>query len=151
MSYALALQRLAQLSVAGVLHNYTPADLPVPLSPALLPCLLTTPLDLNQRSLFREGAQGFIAHAFSGGLHRVEAQALHVLVVAPRWHGTSEREHLGRLASLMDAYLSALKADVRLGGALAQPAHVQIEPQLLTLGGLEYVACAFRHRWVLEV
>jgi hypothetical protein len=151
MSYALALQRLAQLSVAGVARNYAPDELPAPLSPALLPCLLTTPLDLNTRSLFREGAQGFIAQAFSGGLHRVEAQALHVLVVAPRLMGTGERQHLLALAELMDAYLSALKADVLLGGALAQPAQVQIEPQLLSLGGVEYVSCAFRHRWVLEV
>jgi len=149
MSYALALERLGILEVAGVATHLPLGAVPAALWRAQLPALLLTPLDVEGQPFFDKGGQAFQASSFAAGPHLASAQANHLLFVAPSQPALGP--HLPRLAQLIDAYLLALKANPTLGGALASPARVHLEARLLTWGGVDYLACIFRHHWELAL
>lgn len=151
MSFQTALSNLADLSVTGVAHNYGIESVPESLHRAQLPALLVLPIETQDDSLFQEGGQAFEAVAFSAGTKTVEYVTTHLLVIAPAKRGKGLREHLPLLITCIDNYFTALGADVTLNDALEHPANVRVEPKLYTLGDTQYIACAFRHRWIIAV
>jgi len=151
MSFQTALANLAALHVPGVAQHYGIGQVPESPGRAQLPALLVLPIDTQEDGLFRERGQGFEAVAFADGVRTVTYTTTHLLLVAPAESGAGLRTHLPTLVTLIDAYFAALAADVRLGDALLEAAHVRVEPGLFPLGGVTYVGCAFRHTWLLEV
>lgn len=151
MPFQTALSNLADLSVTGVAHNYGIESVPESLHRAQLPALLVLPIEPQDDSLFQEGGQAFEAVAFSAGTKTVEYVTTHLLVIAPAKRGKGLREHLPLLISCIDNYFTALGTDVTLNDALEHPTNVRVEPKLYTLGDTQYIACAFRHRWIIAV
>lgn len=152
MSTALktALTNLAALNVAGITQHYGIDTVPDALSRAQLPALLMLLID-NEDRLFQERSDGFTTVAFSQGARTVTYSVLHLLLLAPLESGAGLRSHLPNLVDAMDAYFAALATDVRLGGALLEPAHVAVEPGRFVYGKGDYIGCAFRHTWLVEV
>jgi hypothetical protein len=147
-----ALNRLAALTVAGVAHNYDLDAVPDALHRAQLPALLVLPVERqDDKALFGPRGQGFAALAFSNGARTVTYQVTHLLLVGPEAAGAGQRTHLPQLIDLIDAYFAALGDDVTLGGALLEPARVQVQPGLFAHGGSQYHGCAFEHTWLLAV
>ncbi|MBZ0301396.1 MAG: hypothetical protein K8J31_16735 [Anaerolineae bacterium] len=146
-----ALTRLADLTVVGVAHQYDVDVVPDDLSRAQLPALLVLPVEIEDDALFKRRGEGFEAVAFSEGARTVTYVVTHLLLVAPVQAGAGRRSHLPLLIDLIDAYVAALGADVTLGGALLEPARVQVEPGSFTYGDRLYHGCAFRHTWRMEV
>ncbi|NWF69037.1 MAG: hypothetical protein HXY40_08120 [Chloroflexi bacterium] len=146
-----ALTHLASLSVAGVSHNYGIDQIPPTLNRAQLPALLVLPIDVRDVRLFKERGEGFQTVAFSGGARTMTYTVTHLLLVsaASATHGLQRQ--LPALIDLIDAYFTALKADVTLGGTLLEPAHVTVEPGTFAHGETKYYGCALRHLWKLEV
>lgn len=151
MSFQTALDNLATLSVSGVAHNYGIESVPDSLHRAQLPALLVLPLEAQDDSLFQEGGRAFEGVAFSNRTKTVEYVTTHLLIVAPVKRGKGLREHLPLLVTCIDNYFSALGNDVTLDDTLEHPADVRVEPTLYTLGDTQYIACSFRHRWVIAV
>lgn len=145
-----ALNNLAALAVSGAAHNYGVDTLPDTLHRAQLPALLVLPGDTTDAALFPARGAGFTAIAFSAGARTVTYTVTHLLLVAPVLTGRGARSHLPRLAELMDAYFAALGDDLTLGGALLEPAHIEVEPGAFARGGVTYHGCAFRHTWLIE-
>jgi hypothetical protein len=144
MTFRSALTALAGLSVPGVVRNYDIDAVPDDLSRVQLPALLVLPT--TQKS----GA-GFEAIAFSAGPRSVTYTVAHLLLVAPEEAGRGTRSHLPRLIVLIDAYFSALGADVTLGGLLLEPARVRVEPDVFPYGHTTWQGVAFNHIWVIQV
>lgn len=151
MSFQTAISELSNLGVTGIAHNYGLDNVPDTLHRAQLPALLVMPLDTQDNSLFREGGHAFEGVAFSDGTKTVNYTLTHLLIIAPIKQGKGIRENLTLLVSCIDNYFSALGADVTLNGALSLPPQVRVEPALYTLGGTQYIGCAFRHTWTIEV
>jgi hypothetical protein len=143
-----ALTGLASLTVAGITHNYDVDAVPDDLSRAQLPALLVLPGDVGGA---KQRGAGFEALAFSSGARTVACAVTHLLLVAPTNTGRGARSHLPGLIDLIDAYFTALGANVTLSGALIEPARVQVEPGVFTYGGIAYHGCAFRHTWLIQV
>ena len=148
-----ALDRLALLSVAGVVASYGVESVPDDLNRGQLPALLALPIRIEDdaQSLFADRGGGFEAVAFENGPRSVTYTVTHLLVVAPVPAGSGLRSHLPSLIDLTDAYVSALSADVTLDGALVEPARIRVEPGVFTYGEVEYIGCAFRHTWLMDV
>jgi hypothetical protein len=144
-----ALDALASLSVTGVRNSCGIAAVPEEIQRGQLPALLALPLERESGGLFVERGDGLQTLAFSGGGTTVEVLVTHLLLVAPASAGSGLRTHLPALVVLIDAYFAALRGDLLLGGALAVPPGVQVQPGLFEYGGATYVGCAFRHRWTL--
>ncbi len=142
-----ALTALAGLTVPGVAHNYDITLVPDALARAQLPALLTLPL-ATERHLAPERGAGFEAIGFSGGPRAITYAVTHLLLLAPSAGGL--RIHLPALIDLVDAYVAALSADLTLGGLLLEPLRLKVEPGIVSYGGVRYVACAFRHTWVMS-
>jgi hypothetical protein len=151
MTFRSALTHLAALSVSGVAHNYDVDSVPDDLSRVQLPALLVLPIEIQDNSLFKERGEGFQTVAFSGGPRTVSSVVTHLLLVAPVEAGRGLRTHLPTLIDQIDAYFTALGADVTLGGTLLEPAHVRVEARVFQYGHASYVGCAFRHIWRLSV
>jgi hypothetical protein len=149
-AFQAALDALASLSVAGVAHHYGVDAVPERLTRAQLPALLVLPGELHDRRLFKERGSAFEAITF-GGTGLATLTVTDLLLTAPRAAGLGMRSHLPGLIGLIDAYLAALRADVTLGGTLAQPAQVAVEPGIFTHGGRAYHGCALRHTWALAI
>lgn len=150
MSFRTALTQLSQLSVSGVQRNYDVDAVPESLSRAKLPALLVMPIETEEDSLSRDHGQGFQAIAFSNGARSIEYKVTHLLIIAPTTSGKGVRSHLPALIDTIDAYFTALSADVLLGDTLAIPARVRVEPGRFTIGDAEYIGCAFRHTWLID-
>lgn len=142
-----ALDALAALAPAGVTARFAAGETPDQLSRAQFPALLVLPFDDHDRRLFRERGAAFEALAFASGPKLVTYAVTHLLLVAPAEAGLGARSHFPRLADLLDAYFAALAADPALGGALAAPARVTVEPGAFTFGDLRCTGAALRHRW----
>lgn len=151
MSFQTALSNLADLSVSGIVHNYGIDSVPESLHRAQLPALLVLPLEAQNDSLFQEGGEAFEAVAFSDGTKTVEYVTTHLLIIAPAKRGKGLREHLPLLVTCIDNYFTTLGADVTLNDALELAANVRVEPTLYTIGDTQYIACSFRHRWIIAV
>ncbi len=151
MTFRSALTHLAALSVSGVTHNYDVDSVPDDLSRAQLPALLVLPLEVETDRLYKDRGQGFQTIAFSSGPRTVTCVVNHLLLLAPTEARRGLRSHLPDLIDRIDAYFAALSADVTLGGTLLEPARVQVEPRMFQYGHASYVACAFRHTWVIQV
>lgn len=151
MTFRAALTTLASLSVPGVAHNYDLDAAPDDLSRVQLPALLTLPVLPDEIRLRGEAGQGFQAIAFSGGPHTATFAVTHLLLVAPAAVGRGQRSHLPKFIDLIDAYFTALAADVTLSSALLEPARVRVEPGLFTYGHAAYYGCAFRHTWLIQM
>lgn len=151
MTYRSALTNLSALSVAGVVRNYDIDVVPDDLSRVQIPALLILPLDIQEGPLFKERGKGFQTVAFSGGPRTATLPATHLLLVAPTTAGRGIRSTLPALITLIDAYFTALGADVTLGGALLEPAQVKVEPGVFPYGHASFYGCAFRHTWVIQV
>jgi len=151
MTFRSALTQLATLAVSGVVHNYDVDAVPDDLSRAQLPALLVLPLEIEENALLQERGGGFQAIAFSGGPRTITYTVTHLMLIAPADTRRGLRSHLPDLIDRIDAYFTALGADVTLGGNLLQPAQVRVEPRLLKYGHAVYVACLFRHTWQLQV
>jgi hypothetical protein len=150
MTYRTALDRLGALIVPGV-TNYPMTALPATLDRAHIPALLVLPGEAEADRLFAERGSGFMALAFQNGPRTLSVTVTHLLLTAPVQMGVGARAHLPELIDHIDAYLLALGADVTLGGALAEPVQVGVEPGEFRYGGGMFHGCAFRHRWMLEV
>lgn len=150
MGLRTALDNLATLTVTGIAQHYAIDALPEQIQRAQLPALLVQVIDTQER-LFQERGKGFETVAFDGGARSVTYAVLHLLLMAPLESGAGMRSHLPGLVDAIDAYFTALATDIRLGGALLEPPHVKVEPGIFQLGGVEYVGCAFRHTWLIEV
>ena len=151
MTFRSALTTLASLSVPGVIHNYDVDTAPDDLSRAQLPALLTLPIPPDETRLHREAGQGFQATAFSAGPRTATYTVTHLLLVAPAAAGRGQRSLLPGLIDLIDAYFSALSANVTLSSTLLEPAHVRVEPGQFTYGHAAYYGCAFRHTWLIQI
>lgn len=151
MSVRGAFDALAALSVAGIAHSYPLESLPDRPARPQLPALLVLPFDTDGARLFEERSQGFEAVAFSGGAHTVQMVVHHLLLLTPLASAGGWSVALPTLVDQIDAYVQALAADPTLGGALLEPAQVQIEPGPVRYGGQDYLGCTFRHRWLLAV
>lgn len=145
--FAAALAALAALQPAGIAACFSIEDAPGQLSRAQFPALLVRPYDEQERRLFRERGEAFEALAFANGPALVTYAVTHLLLVAPEDGGLGARSQLPPLASLLDAYFSALAAVPTLGGALAAPARVSVEAGVFTYGDLRCTGAALRHRW----
>ena len=150
-TFRAALTALAGLNVAGIQHNYDVAAVPDNLSRAQLPALLVLPGEMDDRRLFRERGQGFQTLAFSGSARTVTYAVTHLLLVAAKTDGVGLRSHFPRLVDLIDAYFTALGANITLGGALLEPPKVTVEPGTFTHGDATYHGCALRHLWTIEL
>lgn len=148
--FSTALDRLAALAVPGV-QNFGVDAVPDSLTRDALPALLVLPHAQSQNRLFQDQGDGFSAIAFSGAARALNVTVTHLLLTAPVTSGTGARDHLPGLVAAIDTVVAALSADVTLGGALARPAQVTIEPGQFTHGGVTYHGCAFRHTWAIEV
>ena len=149
-----ALDQLALLNVTGVHTHFAIESVPQALRRGQLPALLVLPVERQatpNRRLFPERGEGFEALAFANGPRTTTFAVTHLLLVAPVAAGRGLQTHLPTLIDLIDAYFTALAADVTLGGTLLEPARVLVEPGTFAYGGTTYHGCAFRHRWVLSV
>ena len=146
-----ALSNLALLQVDGARHNYDIDELPRQLAAPHLPALLVLPLELQKDRIFRERKESFQSITFSGNARTASYALTHLLLLAPAQDGLGLLAHLRRLVNLIDDYMTALSADLTLGGALLTPARVSVEAGVFSWGDREYVGCAFRHSWLLEV
>ena len=142
-----ALSALAALHPTGVTARFGLDDASETLSRAQFPALLVVPFDQQDRRLFRERGAAFEALAFANGPKLVTYTVTHLLLVAPDDAGLGMRSHLPHLADLLDAYFAALAADPTLGGALAAPARVSVEPGTFSWSDLRCTGAALRHRW----
>lgn len=149
MSFQAALAQLALLDVEGVRHNYGIGTIPDSFQRASLPALLVLPIETENEGLFRRPSEGFRAVAFADGLRTASFTLTHQLLVAPA-EGRL-RDHLPTLVSLMDAYFSALSANLTLGDSLLEAPQVRVEAGITQIGGMAFYGCAFRHTWLLEV
>ena len=145
-----ALDTLAALQPAGIHARFAVDAVPAQLSRAQFPALLVLPFDEHDRRLFRERGAAFEALAFANGPKLVTYTVTHLLLVAHADTGLGARSHLPRLAELLDAYFAALAADPTLGGALAAPAQVSVEPGLFDYADLHCTGAALRHRWRIK-
>jgi hypothetical protein len=152
-----AIDALAALNVPGVTSRFGITAVPEEISRGQLPALLILPLDVsaddatdlnNERGAGSAGA--FQAIAFLNTARDVTYRVDHVLLVAPLAAGSGLRDHLPRLVDLIDAYFTALGADLTLGGALAEAARVRVLPGIVTYGGVIYAACTFQHTWRVQ-
>jgi hypothetical protein len=150
MTYRTALDRLGALVVPGV-TNIPMTALPPTVDRAHLPALLVLPGEADDNRLFAEHGAGFAALAFQNGPRTLSVTVTHLLLTAPVQMGVGARAHLPSLIDHIDAYLLALGGDVTLGGALAEPVQVRVEPGEFGYNGGRFHGCAFRHRWQLEV
>lgn len=151
-AFRTALTSLASLSVSGVVNNYDVDKVPDDLSRAQLPALLVLPGDTEaERQLSKDPGKGFEAVAFSSGARTASYSLTHLLLVAPVGSGKGLRSYLPTLIDLIDAYFTALGATVTLGGALLEPARVQVAPGIFRHGSGTYYGCALRHTWIIQV
>ncbi len=150
-----ALAALADLTVDGVAMSFAAADVPSEVDSALLPALLVMPTERDKNQfggrLFSGRGDGLamVTLGETGAVYT--AEITHLLLVSPEGRGTTPRAGLATLADLTDAYFAALRADVRLGGALKYPPRVQVEIGMTTYGAGRYLAAAFRHIWTLGI
>lgn len=150
MTFRSALTSLAGLTIPGVIRNYDIDVVPDDLSRVQLPALLVLPARQQQRQQQNPGA-GFEAIAFSAGPRTVTYSLTHLLLVAPLESGRGARSHLPTLIDLIDAYVTALSADVTLSGALLEPARVRVDPGIFPYGHAHYHGVAFQHTWLIQV
>ncbi len=150
MTLATALTQLAALTVPGINHNLAIDAVPEQIARTSLPILLVLPDGLPQGKPSAPG-EGFTAVAFSQGARTVSLSVTHLLLTAPVPSGRGAATHLPDLVAWIDAYLSALAADVTLGDSLLEPAHVRVQPGRFDYGGVTYHGCAFQHEWLIEV
>lgn len=147
-----ALDALAALSVPGVAANYGIDSLPESLTRAHLPALLVLPLETATTRLAFDPAGGaFEALAFAQSAREITYHVTHLLLSAPAAAGSGLRTHLPGLIDHIDTYFTVLAADVTLGGRLAAPARVRVEPGLFSYDGVRFVGCALRHEWHINV
>ncbi len=149
-NFTTALDQLAALNVPGVRNHYGITTLPDELSRTHLPALLVLPFINRDRHLLDRG-EGFQTMAFSDGTRTVTYAVTHLLLVASVGSGSGQRTALPRLAELIDAYFAALNTNPTLGNALSMPPQVRVDPGLYHHGSFEYIGCAFRHLWTLDV
>ncbi|MCU0513247.1 MAG: hypothetical protein MUE40_11840 [Anaerolineae bacterium] len=151
MSFRSALNALAALNVNGIARNLAIEATPEAPQRGQLPALLILPIDFHEERRAQEQSHGFEALAFSSAGQTVSYCVTHLLLIAPAAQGRGIRDHLPLLVDSIDAYFSALGANVTLGGALLEPARVRVEPGSFTLGGVAYYGCAFRHTWLIQM
>ena len=150
MTYRNALDNLGALVVPGM-TNHPIEAVPETLDRAQLPVLLVLPGETQDDRLFAERGTGFEALAFHNSPRTLSVTVTHLLLTAPVGTGFGARAHLPSLIDHIDTYLLALGGDVTLGGTLAEPVRVGVEPGEFRYGGGRFHGCAFRHRWLLEV
>lgn len=150
MGLRTALDHLATLSVSGISQHYGIDALPEQIQRVQLPALLVQVIDTQER-LFQERGKGFETIAFDNGARSVTYAVLHLMLMAPLESSAGMRSHLPGLVDAIDAYFDALALDIRLGGTLLEPPNVKVEPGIFQMGGVDYVGCAFRHTWLIEV
>lgn len=148
--YRSALDALAALDVPGA-TQYSISAVPDVVPRGSLPALLVQPGDVQDERLFKDRGRGFEVTAFSNGPRTISVTVTHLLLTAPVTLGNGPRQHIPALIDAIDAYISALAADVTLGGALMLPARVTVEPGLFEHGSITYHGCAFRHLWLLSL
>jgi hypothetical protein len=142
MSLKAAFDRLGQLSVSGV-TNVGLDDLAGMVNYPDLPALVVLPA--------ATGGEGLQVSAFDDGAADLVVHVDHALLVTGLGQGLVNVRFYQGLA-LIDLYLTALKADIRLNDTLVRPIRIvgiSFGPQ--TLGGVAYYAVTFRHRWELDV
>lgn len=114
MSLRTALTNLAAVSVSGVSNSYDVSAVPSSLTTAQLPALL--PFIMGRGG--GGGEAGFRVGAFDGGSAEVTYRVDHVLFVEAVGQGRGLLDILPAVATLIDAYVSAMAADSFLNGAL---------------------------------
>jgi hypothetical protein len=134
-----------------VAHNYDVDAVPDQPGRAQLPALLVMPIDNADDRLFRERGEGFQAIGFSEGARTVTYTVTHLLLVAPNGSSRGLGAQLPALVDLIDAYMEAFSSDPTLNDALLEPARVRVEPGIFPFGQGQFVGCAFRHTWLMEI
>lgn len=145
-----ALNALAALDVPGVADNFGITRTPARPDRVQLPALIVTPVERADR-LFAARGEGLAVLAFANASATYTATVTHLLLIAPHDSALGPRSLYAPLPALIDAYFTALRANLLLDGALIQPPHVQVDAGLIEYGGLRYIGAAFRHLWTLEV
>ncbi|PJF21853.1 MAG: hypothetical protein CUN56_08975 [Phototrophicales bacterium] len=140
-----ALTALSNLSVSGVSVNYDIDTVPDIIHRGQLPALLVLPIEPQP------AGEGFEVIGFADGIKTMTYTVTHLLLVAPSAAGNGVKSHLPDLIDLIDNYFMALAASVTLGGALMEPARVHVEPGVFTYGETDYIGCAFRHVWMVQI
>lgn len=138
-----ALTALSNLTVSGVTINYDVDTIPETVNRGQLPVLLVLPIESD--------GEGFDVIGFADGIKTVTYTVNHLLLVAPSAAGSGVKTHLPALIDLIDNYFMALAGAVTLGGVLLEPAQVRVEPGIFTYGEAEYIGCAFRHVWMVQI
>lgn len=144
------LAALAALDIAGVRVSYAVDATPSEVDSAALPALLILPTERGGRWLTGQG-DGFsmVTLGEQGAVYT--AEITHVLLVSPVGRGVSVWAGVSGVAGLVDAYFTALRGDVLLGGALKYPPKVEVMMGVWPYGAGRYLAAVFRHVWTLEV
>lgn len=140
-----ALTALSNLTVSGVSINYDVDTVPDTIHRGQLPALLVLPIEPEP------AGEGFEVIGFADGVKTITYTVTHLLLVAPSAAGSGIKTHLPDLIDLIDNYFMALAASVTLGGTLIEPARVRVEPGVFTYGDAEYIGCAFRHVWMVQI
>jgi hypothetical protein len=150
VSFRGAVTELSKIAVAGVTNSYDLDDMPDSLKKPKLPALLPFLGGQSQEAEWTVGA-------FEGGGPMVTYQLQHVLFVAPVGKGLGLRSVAPEIATLIDAYATALSTgrnmflddeisyalDYRIlaPGTAAYPAE----------GDTHYYAVTFEHRWRINL
>ncbi|GAB4316193.1 MAG: hypothetical protein Kow00117_07960 [Phototrophicales bacterium] len=140
-----ALTALSNLTVSGVSVNYDIDTVPDTIHRGQLPALLVLPIEPQP------AGEGFEVIGFADGIKTVTYTVTHLLLVASSAAGNGVKSHLPDLIDLIDNYFMALAASVTLGGALMEPARVHVEPGVFPYGETDYIGCAFRHVWMVQI
>jgi hypothetical protein len=149
MSFRTTLSALAALAVSGIAHNYDVDALPDAIGRGQLPALLVMPIATHDGSL--EQGAGFQTVAFAAGAQTVTYTTNHLLLVAPVTQSKGLSANVPNLITHIDNYFATLRSNPLLSATLLEPAQVRVEPGIFKHGGVEYVGCAFRHTWQIEV
>lgn len=146
MTWRTAFTNLAALAVTGVTTSYDLDDLPNALPAAELPAL--APGFPESMGLLSEGEAGLSTLTYDGGVWTTTLYVDHVLYWSPAWSDAGLGAVLPELVSAVDAYLGALTADGRLGGALAAEAEIaRVQPGIVEYAGVRFYGVRFRHVW----
>lgn len=142
-AFALALEKLADVSVSGV-TSYSLDALPESLAAAQLPALVILPE-------WGGVAPGLTPSAFSAGDGTLVVRVVHALLVLPVMAGPGLRGALPDLVALADAYLAALAADPLLDGSLPVALRCDVDFDVIRYAGIDYHGARFTHTWTLHL
>lgn len=109
MSLSAAITALSKIAVTGVTHSYDLSELPDSLHTAQLPALLP---------FFGDNSEPFVSGGFRGGSYEAQYSVQHLLFIEATGQRRGLRDIMPTMATLIDSYITAMKSDPFLSGAI---------------------------------